>query len=148
MLFVDSCANGLYSWLSCSGFVHVLFGCNLHDRLIVLIRSRLMSTLLQAEPLLQNGSIVSQKHPALLEIPDDAFMRLVRLAISCTQLPTSDRPEMAKIVAELMRMQGEMGESKNQKHAREIDARLDSLSINESGNDELNIIGVNSRDVV
>ena len=148
MLYVDSSANGLYSLLSSSGFVHVLFGCNLHVRLIILISFGLVSSLFQIEPLLQNGSIISHRHPALLEIPDDAFMRLVQLAISCTQLPSTDRPEMAEIVAELMRLQGEMGESKNQKHAREIDARLDSLSITESLNDELNITGLNSLDVV
>ena len=54
----------------------------------------------QVEPLVEQQNVAAFKHPAL-EISDDAILQLVQLALSCTFMPPSRRPDMKDVVSSL-----------------------------------------------
>ena len=54
----------------------------------------------QINPYMQEGNTEALRHPSV-EAPPDVLLRLVQLAVSCTQMPTSRRPTMAEVVSSL-----------------------------------------------
>ena len=55
----------------------------------------------QLEPLLAARNVAALKFPALIDASDDVILLLFDLAMSCTAMPTSKRPNTIKLVAEL-----------------------------------------------
>ena len=55
----------------------------------------------QLEPILTARDVAALKVPALADASDDVILRLFDVAMSCTAMPTSKRPNTIQLVAEL-----------------------------------------------
>ncbi|CAI7925021.1 unnamed protein product, partial [Closterium sp. NIES-53] len=79
------------------------------------------------EPLVASNSIAAFKDPRL-DAPDDILLRLARLALSCTAMPTASRPSMGKVLGELVAVRGEIVGEEVDKVASRIDSEIDTSS--------------------
>ena len=91
----------------------------------------------------QTASASALKHYAV-NAPDEVFLRLVDLALSCVAMPTISRPSMAVVVTELESAMREVYGVQAPRHQQAVDERLreraDSHSISMS--QELDNIGM------
>ncbi|CAI6008423.1 unnamed protein product [Closterium sp. NIES-65] len=79
---------------------------------------------LQVAPFIAANDGVTFKDPAL-DAPPDIILRLARLALSCTAMPTVLRPNLIKILAELEAMREEVSGATRNRMARRIDMEID-----------------------
>ncbi|CAI5462886.1 unnamed protein product [Closterium sp. Yama58-4] len=76
-------------------------------------------------PLLAAGDAVALRDPQL-EAPDDLVLRMARLALRCTAMPTASRPSISRVLGELLVMKEEfLGQDEDRMAAR-IDRELES----------------------
>ncbi|CAI7830730.1 unnamed protein product [Closterium sp. NIES-53] len=78
-------------------------------------------------PLIAAGDVSAFKDPHL-QAPDDLVLRMAKLAISCTVMPTASRPSMNRILAELLEMKDEFLGAESNRMAEKIDRELESSS--------------------
>ncbi|CAI7783988.1 unnamed protein product, partial [Closterium sp. NIES-54] len=76
-------------------------------------------------PLVASSNVAAFKDP-YLTAPDDLILRMARLALSCTAMPTASRPTMSQVLVELVKMRGEVVEEKGSRAASRIDREIDS----------------------
>ncbi|CAI7887456.1 unnamed protein product [Closterium sp. NIES-54] len=81
----------------------------------------------QVAPLIAAGDVSAFKDPHL-QAPDDLVLRMAKLAISCTVMPTASRPSMNRILAELLEMKDEFLGAESNRMAEKIDRELESSS--------------------
>ncbi|CAI7903584.1 unnamed protein product, partial [Closterium sp. NIES-53] len=81
----------------------------------------------QVEPLVASNSVTALRDPSL-DAPDDILLRLARLALSCTAMPTASRPSMGKVLGELVAVRGEIVGEEVDKVASRIDSEIDTSS--------------------
>ncbi|CAI7909317.1 unnamed protein product, partial [Closterium sp. NIES-54] len=74
-------------------------------------------------PLVASSAVATFKDPQL-EAPDDLVLRMARLAISCTGMPTASRPSMIRILAELQQMKSDFFGIDPDRAANRIDREL------------------------
>ncbi|CAI5472015.1 unnamed protein product [Closterium sp. Yama58-4] len=78
-----------------------------------------------AASLVAAGDVAGLKDPQL-QAPDDLVLRMARLALSCTAMPTASRPGMSRVLAELLLLKEEFyGEDEDRMAAR-IDHEIES----------------------
>ncbi|CAI5952406.1 unnamed protein product [Closterium sp. NIES-64] len=78
-----------------------------------------------AASLVAAGDVAALKDPHL-QAPDDLVLRMARLALSCTAMPTASRPGMSRVLAELLLLKEEFfGEDEDRMAAR-IDHEIES----------------------
>ncbi|CAI5466417.1 unnamed protein product [Closterium sp. Yama58-4] len=71
------------------------------------------------------GDVAALKDPHL-QAPDDLVLRMARLALTCTAMPTASRPGMSRVLAELLLLKEEFyGEDEDRMAAR-IDHEIES----------------------
>ncbi|CAI5494290.1 unnamed protein product [Closterium sp. Naga37s-1] len=71
------------------------------------------------------GDVAALKDPHL-QVPDDLVLRMARLALTCTAMPTASRPGMSRVLAELLLLKEEFfGEDEDRMAAR-IDHEIES----------------------
>ncbi|CAI7914882.1 unnamed protein product [Closterium sp. NIES-54] len=75
-------------------------------------------------PFIAANDGVTFKDPSL-EAPPDIMLRLARLALSCTAMPTALRPNMIKVLAELEALREEVRGATGDQMARRIDREID-----------------------
>ncbi|CAI5996973.1 unnamed protein product [Closterium sp. NIES-64] len=76
-------------------------------------------------PLLAAGDAAAMRDPQL-EAPDDLVLRMARLALRCTAMPTASRPSISRVLGELLVMKEEfLGQDEDRMAAR-IDRELES----------------------
>ncbi|CAI7772058.1 unnamed protein product [Closterium sp. NIES-53] len=63
------------------------------------LESNLVNLKAWVEPLVAAKDVATFKDP-YLEAPDTMVLRLARLALSCTTMPTASRPSMSRILGE------------------------------------------------
>ncbi|GJP34356.1 hypothetical protein CLOM_g18807 [Closterium sp. NIES-68] len=69
-------------------------------------------------PLLAAGDAAAFKDPQL-EAPDDLVLRMAKLALSCTAMPTASRPSISRVLGELLVMKEEfLGQEEDRMAAR------------------------------
>ncbi|CAI5996971.1 unnamed protein product [Closterium sp. NIES-64] len=78
-------------------------------------------------PLVAAGDVSAFKDP-LLQAPDDLVLRMAKLAISCTVMPTASRPSMNRILTALVEMKDEFLGAESNRMAEKIDRELESSS--------------------
>ncbi|CAI7894846.1 unnamed protein product, partial [Closterium sp. NIES-53] len=78
----------------------------------------------QVAPFIAANDGVTFKDPSL-EAPPDIILRLARLALSCTAMPTVLRPNMIKALAELEALREEVCGATRNRMARRIDRELE-----------------------
>ncbi|GJP55930.1 hypothetical protein CLOM_g14944 [Closterium sp. NIES-68] len=76
-------------------------------------------------PLVASSNVAAFKDPDL-EAPDTMVLRMARLAISCTAMPTATRPSMSRVLAELMVIKDEFLGLETNRMAERIDRELDA----------------------
>ncbi|CAI5992544.1 unnamed protein product [Closterium sp. NIES-64] len=77
-------------------------------------------------PLVESGDVASFKDP-LLDAPDDLLLRLARLALTCTAMPTASRPTMGRVLGDLLGMKEEViGSAEAHRAASRIDREIGS----------------------
>ena len=79
----------------------------------------------QVEPLVEQKDVLAFKHPAL-EISDEAILGLVQLALSCTFMPPSRRPDMKDVVSSLEASRKQLFGVIASKSDKYLDAKLRS----------------------
>ncbi|CAI5987141.1 unnamed protein product [Closterium sp. NIES-65] len=72
------------------------------------------------------GVMVTAFRDPSLDAPDDILLRLARLALSCTAMPTASRPSMGKVLGELVAVRGEIVGEEVDKVASRIDSEIDT----------------------
>ncbi|CAI5513432.1 unnamed protein product, partial [Closterium sp. Naga37s-1] len=75
-------------------------------------------------PFIAANDGVTFKDPAF-DAPPDIILRLARLALSCTAMPTALRPNMIKVLAELEALREEVCGATRNRMARQIDMEID-----------------------
>ncbi|CAI5970325.1 unnamed protein product [Closterium sp. NIES-64] len=76
-------------------------------------------------PLVAAGDAGAMRDPQL-EAPDDLVLRMARLALRCTVMPTASRPSISRVLGELLVMKEEfLGQDEDRMAAR-IDRELES----------------------
>ncbi|CAI5462873.1 unnamed protein product [Closterium sp. Yama58-4] len=75
-------------------------------------------------PFIAANDGVTFKDPAL-EAPPDIILRMARLALSCTTMPTALRPNLIKVLAELEALREEVCGATRNRMARRIDREID-----------------------
>ncbi|CAI5975591.1 unnamed protein product [Closterium sp. NIES-65] len=89
------------------------------------IESNQVSLKQWAAALVAAGDVAALKDPHL-QAPDDLVLRMARLALSCTAMPTASRPGMSHVLAELLLLKEEFfGEDEDRMAAR-IDLEIES----------------------
>ncbi|CAI5983447.1 unnamed protein product [Closterium sp. NIES-64] len=79
----------------------------------------------QAASLVVVGDVAALKDPHL-QAPDNLVLRMARLALSCTAMPTASRSGMSRVLAELLLLKEEFfGEDEDRMAAR-IDLEIES----------------------
>ncbi|GJP80023.1 hypothetical protein CLOP_g10266 [Closterium sp. NIES-67] len=73
-------------------------------------------------PLLAAGDAAAFKDPQL-EAPDDLVLRMAKLALSCTAMPTASRPSISRVLGELLVMKEEFLGQEEDRMAARIDRR-------------------------
>ncbi|CAI6008409.1 unnamed protein product [Closterium sp. NIES-65] len=81
----------------------------------------------QVAPLVAAGDVSAFKDP-LLQAPDDLVLRMAKLSISCTVMPTASRPSMNRILTDLTEMKDEFLGAESNRMAEKIDRELESSS--------------------
>ncbi|CAI5508400.1 unnamed protein product [Closterium sp. Naga37s-1] len=77
-------------------------------------------------PLVESGDVASFKDPHL-DAPDDLLLRLARLALTCTAMPTASRPTMGRVLGDLLGMKEEvLGGAEAHRAACRIDREIGS----------------------
>ncbi|CAI5483504.1 unnamed protein product [Closterium sp. Yama58-4] len=76
-------------------------------------------------PLLAAGDAGAIKDPQL-EAPDDLVLRMARLALRCTAMPTASRPSISRVLGELLVMKEEFLGQDEDRMAVRIDRELES----------------------
>ncbi|CAI7807469.1 unnamed protein product [Closterium sp. NIES-54] len=77
-------------------------------------------------PLVASGEVSSFKDPHL-DAPDDLLLRLARLALTCTAMPTASRPTMGRVLGDLLGMKEEvLGGAEAHRAACRIDREIGS----------------------
>ncbi|CAI6011439.1 unnamed protein product [Closterium sp. NIES-65] len=74
-------------------------------------------------PLVASNAVATFKDPQL-EASDDLVLRMARLALSCTAMPTASRPSMIRILAELQQMKSDFFGIDPDRAANRIDREL------------------------
>ncbi|CAI5534305.1 unnamed protein product [Closterium sp. Naga37s-1] len=77
--------------------------------------------------LLAAGDASAFKDPQL-EAPDDLVLRMARLALRCTAMPTASRPSISRVLGELLVMKEEFLGQEEDRMAARIDRELESAS--------------------
>ncbi|CAI5487449.1 unnamed protein product [Closterium sp. Naga37s-1] len=78
-------------------------------------------------PLLAAGDAGAMRDPQL-EAPDDLVLRMARLALRCTAMPTASRPSISRVLGELLVMKEEFLGQEEDRMAARIDRELESSS--------------------
>ncbi|CAI5953633.1 unnamed protein product, partial [Closterium sp. NIES-64] len=86
---------------------------------------------------------VTFKDPSL-EAPPDIILRLARLALSCTAMPTALRPNMIKVLAELEALREEVRGATGDQMARRIDREIDDTHGHDLEEEVANAIRIGS----
>ncbi|CAI5953631.1 unnamed protein product [Closterium sp. NIES-64] len=86
---------------------------------------------------------VTFKDPSL-EAPPDIILRLARLALSCTAMPTVLRPNMIKVLAELEALREEVRGATGDQMARRIDREIDDTHGHDLEEEVANAIRIGS----
>ncbi|CAI5468257.1 unnamed protein product [Closterium sp. Yama58-4] len=76
-------------------------------------------------PFVACNNVAAFKDPDL-EASDDIILRLARLALSCTAMPTASRPSMSRVLAELMVIKEDCLGLEANRMAERIDKELDT----------------------
>ncbi|CAI5995615.1 unnamed protein product [Closterium sp. NIES-64] len=76
-------------------------------------------------PLVASSNVMAFKDP-YLTAPDALILRMARLALSCTAMPTASRPTMSQVLVELVKIRSEVVEEKGSRAASRIDREIDS----------------------
>ncbi|CAI5500809.1 unnamed protein product [Closterium sp. Naga37s-1] len=76
-------------------------------------------------PLLAAGDVAAIKDPQL-EASDDLVLRMARLALRCTAMPTASRPSISRVLGELLVMKEEFLGQEEDRMAARIDRELES----------------------
>ncbi|CAI7833553.1 unnamed protein product [Closterium sp. NIES-54] len=80
---------------------------------------------MQVAPLVASSNVAAFKDPYLTAL-DDLILRMARLALSCTAMPTASRPTMSQVLVELVKMRGEVVEEQGSRATSRIDKEIDS----------------------
>ncbi|CAI5511025.1 unnamed protein product [Closterium sp. Naga37s-1] len=83
--------------------------------------------LLEVAPLVSSNAIAAFKDPHLVA-PDDLLLRLARLALACTAMPTVSRPTMAQAVGQLQAMEKEVAGREVDRAAVRIDREIEGAA--------------------
>ncbi|CAI7837172.1 unnamed protein product [Closterium sp. NIES-53] len=75
--------------------------------------------------LLAVGDAGTMRDPQL-EAPDDLVLRMARLALRCTSMPTASRPSISHVLGELLVMKEEFLGQEEDRMAARIDRELES----------------------
>ncbi|GJP38445.1 hypothetical protein CLOM_g22880 [Closterium sp. NIES-68] len=86
---------------------------------------------------------VTFKDPAL-DAPTDIILRLARLALSCTAMPTASRPNMIKVLAELEGIREEASGRAGDRMAMRIDSEIDETRGHDIEEEVANAIRIGS----
>ncbi|CAI5992545.1 unnamed protein product [Closterium sp. NIES-64] len=76
-------------------------------------------------PLVASGDVAAFKDPHL-DAPGDLLLRLARLALTCTAMPTASRPTMGRVLGDLLGMKEEVGGAEAHRAACRIDREIGS----------------------
>ncbi|GJP41265.1 hypothetical protein CLOM_g928 [Closterium sp. NIES-68] len=76
-------------------------------------------------PLVASNAVAALKDPRL-DAPDDLVLRLARLALSCTAMPSASRPAMSQVLVELVKMREEVLGAQANRAASYIDNEIDT----------------------
>ncbi|CAI5983436.1 unnamed protein product [Closterium sp. NIES-64] len=79
----------------------------------------------QAAALVAAGDVAALKDPHL-QAPDDLVLRMARLALTCTAMPTASRPGMSRVLAELLLLKEEFFGEDEDRMAVRIDHEIES----------------------
>ncbi|CAI5487516.1 unnamed protein product [Closterium sp. Naga37s-1] len=88
------------------------------------LSSHLPSLPHQVAPFIAANDGVTFKDPAL-EAPPEIILRMARLALSCTTMPTAHRPNLINVLAELEALREEVCGATRNRMARRIDREID-----------------------
>ncbi|GJP41268.1 hypothetical protein CLOM_g929 [Closterium sp. NIES-68] len=83
-------------------------------------------------PLVASSAVTAFKDPDL-DAPDDLVVRLARVALSCTAMPSASRPAMSQVLVELVKMREEVWGEQVNRVASRIDNEIDT-----SGREDFN----------
>ncbi|CAI7914866.1 unnamed protein product, partial [Closterium sp. NIES-54] len=97
----------------------------------------------QVAPFIAANDGVTFKDPSL-EAPPDIILRLARLALSCTAMPTVLRPNMIKALAELEALREEVCGATRNRMARRIDRELEDKQGHDLEEEVANAIKIGS----
>ncbi|CAI5523797.1 unnamed protein product [Closterium sp. Naga37s-1] len=78
-----------------------------------------------AAALVAAGDVAALKDPHL-QAPDDLVLRMARLALTCTAMPTASRPGMSRVLAELLLLKEEFFGEDEDRMAVRIDHEIES----------------------
>ncbi|CAI5975588.1 unnamed protein product [Closterium sp. NIES-65] len=78
-----------------------------------------------AASLVAAGDVAALKDPHL-QAPDDLVLRMARLALTCTAMPTASRPGMSRVLAELLLLKEEFFGEDEDRMAVRIDHEIES----------------------
>ncbi|GJP34351.1 hypothetical protein CLOM_g18805 [Closterium sp. NIES-68] len=76
-------------------------------------------------PLLAAGDAAAFKDPQL-EAPDDLVLRMAKLALSCTAMPTASRPSISRVLGKLLVMKEKFLGQEEDRMAARIDRELEN----------------------
>ncbi|CAI5984535.1 unnamed protein product [Closterium sp. NIES-65] len=79
----------------------------------------------QVAPLVASSDVAAFKDPRL-DAPDDFVLRMARLALACTAMPTASRPSMARVLGDLLAMKEEIMGAEVHRAACRIDKEIGS----------------------
>ncbi|GJP39440.1 hypothetical protein CLOM_g23811, partial [Closterium sp. NIES-68] len=79
-------------------------------------------------PLVASNAVAAFKDPQL-EAPDNLVLRMARLALACTAMPTASRPSMIRILAELQQMKSDFFGADLDRAACRIDRELAFIAV-------------------
>ncbi|CAI5516464.1 unnamed protein product [Closterium sp. Naga37s-1] len=74
-------------------------------------------------PLVASSNVAAFKDPHL-NAPDDFVLRMARLALACTAMPTASRPSMARVLGDLLAMKDEILGAEEHRAACRIDREI------------------------
>ncbi|CAI5462871.1 unnamed protein product [Closterium sp. Yama58-4] len=94
-------------------------------------------------PFIAANDGVTFKDPSL-DAPPDIILRLARLALSCTAMPTVLRPNMIKVLAELEALREEVCGATGDQMARRIDREIDDAQGHDLEEEVANAIRIGS----
>ncbi|CAI5487520.1 unnamed protein product [Closterium sp. Naga37s-1] len=94
-------------------------------------------------PFIAANDGVTLKDPSL-DAPPDVILRLARLALSCTAMPTALRPNMIKVLAELEALREEVRGATGDQMAMRIDREIDDTQGHDLEEEVANAIRIGS----